>query len=85
MEYSDDMSGESVREFRKENKWYDSEGWKIIENFIYNQLVPLVSDKKVWCYDNNVYIYIYIYYTTLETIYDLYLFYIQNINNILGT
>ncbi len=41
------MSLESVRQFKKENKWYDSEGWKIIGSLLYNKIESIFDDEEV--------------------------------------
>ena len=43
-------SSESSREFKTENKWYDTEGWEIIGELVYNQAMSMFSDDKVCAY-----------------------------------
>ena len=44
---SKNMSPESLREFSKENKWYESEGWDIIGSLLYNKIESMFGDDKV--------------------------------------
>ena len=53
-DFVDDLgktSSESLREFETENKWYESEGWEILGELVYNQAVSMFSDKEVCAYD----------------------------------
>ena len=44
---SKNMSPESIREYSKENKWYDSEGWDIIGSLLYNKVESIFGDEEV--------------------------------------
>ena len=41
------MSSASLRKLKEENKWYDSEGWKMNSQFFHNRNKELLDDTEV--------------------------------------